>query len=463
MERRDFTRASVVGVGSLLAGCSSLTSDDSEEIQDSDSDGVIDSQDYAPKDSSVQERSDLATTTVAPVTETATDAETVADSQAETETSTETPTATPTATPTETPTATPTETPTEAESVGTNSIAAEYEPIADYTASYFRSYSLEGAEIAFRPSELDDELQDRMRVVVAAQEYPDGDTLAYDLSDPFYVGDGLVEVSITYDLTDLEPDTDAFYLNAFLTDPQNDRQTAIEDGPLIFLNTTDRLSLDGTTLERDPHPDAKTTLETDSYRRYAGEGTYAIGVSGDVDFNVIVYKHAYISTRQRSLVTAVQTIRNAYEDGIAQTLSSIVYDAATEAGASTGRARADYALDAVQAFPYISDDVTDGYDNYNKYPAETLVEAGGDCEDSTILLASILVSEPYGLGTALLYLPPEKSEHIAVGVRGDSSVRGTYYTYDGIDYFYTETTGQGWEIGELPSEYDDMRARVVPV
>jgi len=59
MDRRRFVSAAVatglVGAG----GCLGLTGGDGEEIKDSDDDGVIDSEDYAPEDSEVQERSDL--------------------------------------------------------------------------------------------------------------------------------------------------------------------------------------------------------------------------------------------------------------------------------------------------------------------------------------------------------------------------------------------------------------------
>jgi hypothetical protein len=61
MDRRQFL---TVGVAAL-SGCAQFTSDGSDDVQDSDGDGVIDSKDYAPQDPDVQEKSDLQSTATA--------------------------------------------------------------------------------------------------------------------------------------------------------------------------------------------------------------------------------------------------------------------------------------------------------------------------------------------------------------------------------------------------------------
>ncbi|WP_353634736.1 hypothetical protein [Halobacterium sp. NMX12-1] len=38
------------------------------------------------------------------------------------------------------------------------------------------------------------------------------------------------------------------------------------------------------------------------------------------------------------------------------------------------------------------------------------------------------------------------------GIYGDE-LPGRYYTLDGRDYYYIETTGTGWGIGEIPETY----------
>jgi len=109
----------------------------------------------------------------------------------------------------------------------------------------------------------------------------------------------------------------------------------------------------------------------------------------------------------------------------------------------------------VQSLPYTTDDVTTGYDEYPRYPLETLVEGGGDCEDTSILACALLDS--MGIEVALVNLPG----HVAAGVSIDTY--GTYWTHEGTRYFYLETTGEGWEIGEVPEEHQGGSAVIYPV
>ncbi len=61
-----------------------------------------------------------------------------------------------------------------------------------------------------------------------------------------------------------------------------------------------------------------------------------------------------------------------------------------------------------------------------------------------------------GYGVVLLRVPG----HMAVGIAGGEGVYGTYWDYAGQKYYYLETTGDGWEIGEVPLEYKDARATI---
>lgn len=104
----------------------------------------------------------------------------------------------------------------------------------------------------------------------------------------------------------------------------------------------------------------------------------------------------------------------------------------------------------VQSLLYTVDSVTTSFDEYPRYPLETLIDNGGDCEDTSILTASLLKSMNYDI---ILIAPPG---HMALGVNIDAC--GSSWRYEGERYYYLETTGEGWEIGEYPDDFGDARA-----
>ena len=99
----------------------------------------------------------------------------------------------------------------------------------------------------------------------------------------------------------------------------------------------------------------------------------------------------------------------------------------------------------VQSLPYSYDNVTTPYDEYARYPLETLID-----KDSSILAASLLKSMNYDV---ILINPPE---HMAVGV--NMEIYGSYWEYEGKNYYYIETTCEGWKIGEIPDDYSESSA-----
>ena len=119
--------------------------------------------------------------------------------------------------------------------------------------------------------------------------------------------------------------------------------------------------------------------------------------------------------------------------------------------------RVNFVLSFVHTLPYTKD-ITTGYDEYYKYATETLVESGGDCEDTSILFASILRGLDFEV--ALIYQPG----HLAVGVKGN--FRGVSFPYKGNRYYYCETTGaRDWRLGELPPNPKDERYKyqIMPI
>jgi regulator of replication initiation timing len=115
-----------------------------------------------------------------------------------------------------------------------------------------------------------------------------------------------------------------------------------------------------------------------------------------------------------------------------------------------------FVITFVQSLPYTVDSVTALADEYPRYPVETLFDRGGDCEDTSILVSAIL--DRMGYDVALINPP----KHMAVGIVS-AAATGRYFEYNGKKYFYLETTGEGWRIGEIPREYIGVSANIYPL
>ena len=135
-----------------------------------------------------------------------------------------------------------------------------------------------------------------------------------------------------------------------------------------------------------------------------------------------------------------------YDDKFLASLANSLEEGAKRAGYDEWDT-VNLVISFVQSLPYTSDKATTGYDDYPRYPIETLVDQGGDCEDTAILTAALL--RQMGYDVVLLNYP---NIHTAVGIAGDETVYGTYYEHNGRRYFYLETTGEGWQIGAMPDE-----------
>ncbi len=109
---------------------------------------------------------------------------------------------------------------------------------------------------------------------------------------------------------------------------------------------------------------------------------------------------------------------------------------------------ANFILTFVQNIPYVSDLSSTGFVDYYKFPLETLFQQGGDCEDKSLLLATIL----YILGYDVVLFAMEIQfrgtyGHVAVGLNihnktGPFSRYLQYsYSYQNREYYYMESTG----------------------
>lgn len=115
-----------------------------------------------------------------------------------------------------------------------------------------------------------------------------------------------------------------------------------------------------------------------------------------------------------------------------------------------------FVLSFIQGLSYVSDYNT-GYDELHKYPVETLVESNGDCEDTAYLAAAII--KAMNIDVVLVLLP----SHMAIGIWTDSNQSGAYYELNGRRYYYFETTAEGWELGDIPSEFRYTPATLIKI
>lgn len=119
-------------------------------------------------------------------------------------------------------------------------------------------------------------------------------------------------------------------------------------------------------------------------------------------------------------------------------------------------------LKFVQSLPYIHDC---GDDNYVRHPLETLIEGGGDCEDTSVLAAELMAKAgPDGFPVILLTVDTnadDEVDHMMIAVSVDGA-SGESYTLDGREYYVCETTSRYYRVGQLPSGYQIVDAIPMP-
>jgi hypothetical protein len=159
------------------------------------------------------------------------------------------------------------------------------------------------------------------------------------------------------------------------------------------------------------------------------------------------YKEVPVSTRTRDGPAGYGFLTTT-QDYYVKTLAQKLNETATQQGYNSYD-QVSFVLAFVQSLPYTSDNVTEGYNEYPRFPIETLIDDGGDCEDTSILFASLTLIMGYGT----VYINPP--DHYAVGILGNN-LKGTYWTHpenSNKTYYYCETTGDGFKIGQLPDEF----------
>ncbi len=307
---------------------------------------------------------------------------------------------------------------------------------------------------------------DRVRIACYAMVYPRGEIVAAGTSRAFATpaeADDPVDVGVDLDRGSIPEDVRLHHaLRAIPADrdagtaPRSERYLVAETDPFVVT--------DGQ-IARSPPDHALDVAGMSSFERRPVEGAYDLTFSGrtagrEWSTGLFVYKSAYGVTRRRSTrdndsLGYGDYVTIAHENGNAVTLARALETLAARNGFAGKRARTNFVVDFVQSMPYTDDDVTSGFDEYPRFPTETLVEGGGDCEDTSILLVSMLEAAPFGYD-AVMIGPPG---HMGVGIHGED-LSGAYWEHGGRRYYYVETTGSGWRIGDLPDPYRGTEARI---
>ncbi len=148
------------------------------------------------------------------------------------------------------------------------------------------------------------------------------------------------------------------------------------------------------------------------------------------------------------------------DDYIIRAVASELEETASAEGLDD-KEKAELALNFVQSFTVTSDNETTPFNEYPRYPLETLFERGGDCEDTSILLAALLTEMGYDV--ALLVF--EDYDHIGLGINmpPEYKMYGNSWIHDdGRRYWYLDTLGKQ-SIGWSPEPYDQTSAYVYPI
>lgn len=93
-------------------------------------------------------------------------------------------------------------------------------------------------------------------------------------------------------------------------------------------------------------------------------------------------------------------------------------------------------------------------DEYARFPVETLFDKRGDCDCKAVLAAALFISA----GIPVLFLVNHNHAAIAVNIPeehfGYTPEGAAFITHKGKQYYYCETTGDGWIIGNIPDSYN---------
>lgn len=183
------------------------------------------------------------------------------------------------------------------------------------------------------------------------------------------------------------------------------------------------------------------------------DGNNTLYVTLYIDKNAYDYYHSLL--RYYDVTNYSKYIEDDYNQKVIKQAADCLRDLSRQLGYNDNQTVLE-AISFVQLIPYVYDIDTDGKEyEYPKYPIETLFDNGGDCEDTSILLAGIL--KELGFGVCFIHY----DDHVAIGIKGSDGLPGSYFSYNGVNYYYIETTGQNWTIGKIPDSHAGQSAQIV--
>lgn len=302
-----------------------------------------------------------------------------------------------------------------------------------------------------------------VKVVVAASVYPRGGLVDSASSDPFRPGASAQQVTVPMDLSAAPDGVPLQYTVAVV--PESVDRTEIDREDLYAFMETDPFVVTDGHIERAERQEPLEAASGSAFEREPVEGGYVQTLRGRTNgrswaVSYLAFESAFAAASLRSRGRArAEYVSFELLEGAANEIASFLYEAAENNGFTGEFERIQFALSFVQRLPYVPDSVSSGYDDYTQFIMETLTRLSGDCEDTSILFASILESEPFNYDAVLL----EPPGHMAVGLLMQKDFDGFAYIYDERKYYYVETTTEGWGIGQIPDQYRESKASVYDV
>jgi len=93
-----------------------------------------------------------------------------------------------------------------------------------------------------------------------------------------------------------------------------------------------------------------------------------------------------------------------------------------------------------------------------KYPIETLVEMGGDCDTHSFLYATLMKAAGFKVLLLLSKDPVDGLPHVATAIHLANSpthslpeYEDKFFIYNGEKYYFAETTTWNYRVGDLPT------------